>query len=197
MIFQDIFHPFFKYKKENEEKWYKSFIILLFLYFILIFSLFFVTLFFAISSIKKEYSHAIIFEPIITNKEKNSDYEEISFYYNEHKYKAIYSNETWTIDDSYKIKNHDDIFIICNKLNEIKKIPNCRKDGDRTVDSLVKEWETHNIAYEWFSYFDYLNEFDYAKNRAKTVDLDYRDDEKDLFQIVFDRLIVQKELKKL
>ncbi|MBR3255252.1 MAG: hypothetical protein IKF97_03400 [Clostridia bacterium] len=99
------------------------------------------------------------------------------FTYKEQEYKAIYTTDNWHIENSYQIRNYNDMEIICEALINIHPIHGKDKVSYRTVDDLVYEWELHNIAY------DLLPEDNKWKSNVKHVDLNPEDQGKDLAEM--------------
>lgn len=104
-----------------------------------------------------------------------------SFIYNDETYTAIYTSDNWKIVDSYKITNTDDIKIICNKLIEIHKIHGKDMTSYRTPEDMTYEWLQHNIVYQL------LPNNHKFKDNAKDVDLDPKDQGKNMIEIYEDR----------
>ena len=92
-----------------------------------------------------------------------------SFVYKGEVFNATYTKDNWHIEDSYKIKNKNDIAIICKALTDIHSIHGKDMKSYRTIDDLVYEWLQHNIAYE------FLPDESSWKNNVKSVDLDPAD----------------------
>lgn len=99
------------------------------------------------------------------------------FTYKEEKYKAIYTKDNWHIIDSYKIKNKNDMIIICQALIDIHKIHGKDMKSYRTAEDMAYEWLQHNIAYE------ILPEENSWRKNAKDVDLDPEDQGKNIKEI--------------
>lgn len=104
------------------------------------------------------------------------------FTYKGQEYKAIYTTDNWHIENSYQIRNHNDMKIICEALINIHPIHGKDKVSYRTVDDLVYEWELHNIAY------DLLPEENKWKSNVKHVDLNPEDQGKDLVEMYKSRI---------
>lgn len=105
-----------------------------------------------------------------------------SFTYNNEIFHAYYSGEKWKIYDSYKIKNKDDIIIICQALKESHPIKNADMTGYRTADDMAYEWQQHNIGYEL------LPDDSPWKINTKDVDIDPADQGKSLYDLFADRM---------
>lgn len=102
-------------------------------------------------------------------KEKNYTFE-----YKGDTYRAVYTTDNWKIIDSYKIRNKNDMAIICEALIEVHPIHGKDMKSYRTVEDLVYEWTQHNYAY------DLLPEENNWKSHAKDVDLNPEDQGKNL-----------------
>ena len=105
-----------------------------------------------------------------------------TFEYNGENFSALFSNGSWKIIDSYKIKNREDIKKICEALIEKNQVKG--KDGlsYRTAEDMTYEWIQHNIAYEL------LPDDNSWKIHAKNVDLDPADQGKNLKEIFESRI---------
>ena len=100
-----------------------------------------------------------------------------TFLYKNEFFYATYTKDNWHIEDSYKIKNKNDIAIICKALTDIYPIHGKDMKSFRTIDDLVYEWEQHNIAY------DFLPKDSIWKDNAKSVDLDPQDQGRSIKEI--------------
>ena len=105
-------------------------------------------------------------------KEKNYTFE-----YKGDTYKAVYTTDNWKIIDSYKIRNKNDIAVICEALIEVHPIHGRDMQSYRTVEDLVYEWTQHNYAY------DLLPAENDWKSHAKDVDLNPEDQGKNLQEL--------------
>lgn len=114
-----------------------------------------------------------------------------SFVYKDETYNAIYTIDNWKIIDSYKITNTQDIIVICTELNEIHKVHGKDMVSFRTPEDMAYEWLQHNIAYQ------ILPDDNPWKDNAKDVDLDPKDQGKNLAQIYEDRTGKKFDLKDL
>ena len=104
-----------------------------------------------------------------------------SFSYGEDEYHAEFLKDTWTIYDSYKIKNPEDILIICRALAEEHPVPSRDRESFRTPEDMAFEWEQHNIAY------DQLPEGNHWRETSRNVDLDPDDQGKTFKEIYEER----------
>ena len=122
-----------------------------------------------------------------------------SFDYAGKEFNAMFDTDTWTIYNSYKIKNSKDILTICKALSEEHPVPSRDREGYRTASDMAFEWEQHNLAY------DQLPEGNYWKESSQNVDLDPDDQGKSFKEIYEDRTgktldfdkIKEKALEKL
>ena len=152
---------------------------------------------------KKTFSEKTEAEKEIYNyeEEKNiiNEYFEIikiddknySFIYNNETFNIVYTPDNWKIMDSYKITNTEDIVVICGKLNEIHQIHGKDMVSYRTTEDMAYEWLQHNIVYQ------ILPENHQFKINAKDVDLDPKDQGKNLIEIYEDRTGEKFDLSKL
>ena len=113
--------------------------------------------------------------------ETDGSKEEYSFTYDGKEFKARYSDDNWTIFDSYRILNEDDIRIICKKLIDIHPVHGSDLKSYRTPDDMAYEWQQHNLA------FIVLPKDDPLRENAKNVDLDPADQGRSLQEIYEDR----------
>lgn len=104
-----------------------------------------------------------------------------SFTYGGENYSVRYWYDNWHITDSYKIRNHDDLVIICQALADIHPIHSADKESYRTAEDMAYEWEQHNLAYSL------LPEDSQWKEHAKDVDIDPKDQGKNAYQLFRDR----------
>lgn len=104
------------------------------------------------------------------------------FTYAELDFTAVYSPDNWHITDSYLIESYEDIFMICRALIEVHPIHSADMTSYRTADDMAYEWHQHNIAYSL------LPDGSDWKESAKDVDLDAKDQNKNLFDFLIDRL---------
>lgn len=105
-----------------------------------------------------------------------------TFEYGTEQYQAFYTPDNWKIINSYKIRNKADMGLICKALSDIHPIPTADYQGNRTVDSLVYEWEQHNIAY------DILPDTSEWKKNVIDVDLNPADEGKSFIEMARERL---------
>lgn len=122
-----------------------------------------------------------------------------SFDYAGEEFNAMFDTDTWTIYNSYKIKNGKDILLICQALSDEHPVPSRDRDSYRTPEDMAFEWEQHNLAY------DQLPDGNYWKESSRNVDLDPDDQGKSFKEIYEDRTgktldfdkIKEKALEKL
>ena len=84
-------------------------------------------------------------------------------------YKALYSYNTWTIYDSYKITNKKDMKIICQALSDEHQVPSRDGQSYRTAEDMAYEWDQHNKIHM------VAPEDSVTRERTKNVDLDPED----------------------
>ena len=104
------------------------------------------------------------------------------FTYGGENFSADYEYDNWHITDSYKIRNHDDLVIICQALADIHMIHGADLESYRTAEDMAYEWEQHNLAYS------ILPEESPWKESAKDVDIDPKDQGKSMYQLFKDRM---------
>ena len=136
--------------------------------------------------IKKSDSNNKENKSLLASKEdlnlKDIDGKNYTFLYNNEKFNAEYTKDNWKIIYSYKIKNKEDMKIICQALIDIHPIHGSDGKSYRTADDMVEEWGIHNTAY------DILPEDSEWKVNARDVDLDSSDQGKNFEEILKDRL---------
>jgi len=103
------------------------------------------------------------------------------FTYKDEDFYCEYAGDTWTIYNSYKIKNPTDIYKICKALDQEHRVPSRDYSSYRTPADMAFEWEQHNIAY------DQLPEGNYWRESARNVDLDPEDQGKSFKEIYEER----------
>jgi len=104
-----------------------------------------------------------------------------TFKYKKYTFDAIYTKDNWKIVESYKIRNRKDITLICQELSKIHPIHTKDMKAYRTAEDMANEWITHNIAYKLLP-----TDSSWRLN-ARDVDLDPKDEEKNLFEMYKDR----------
>jgi hypothetical protein len=101
---------------------------------------------------------------------------------------AAYAGGSWQIEDSYKIRNENDLRIICAVLSNRGPVGSKVHGGYRSPESLAFEWQQHNIVYYWAAPFAGTSLADAAIESTWAVDLDPSDDEgKNAIQLSWDR----------
>lgn len=110
---------------------------------------------------------------------KNTNF---SFRYKNDIYIASYTEDNWHIDNSYKIKDREDMITICQGLINIHPIHSVDKVSYRTADDMADEWIRHNLAYE------ILPDDNPWKENAKDVDLNPDDQGKNIWEIYKSRV---------
>lgn len=134
-----------------------------------------------IISSKKQIKTYFVFKKTIELKDIDGKETNYKFTYNGNTFKAVYTPDNWHIINSYKIDNKDDMALICNALINIHPIHGKDMKTYRTVEDLVYEWEQHNVAYAL------LPEDSVWKQSAKDIDLDPKDQGKNMIEIYQDR----------
>ena len=104
-----------------------------------------------------------------------------SFRYGDKRYEAYFDTDTWTIYDSYQIKNAKDILLICKALSKEHPVPSSDRESYRTPEDMAFEWQQHNLAY------DQLPKGNYWSDSSRDVDLDPDDQGKSYKEIYEDR----------
>ena len=138
----------------------------------------------------------------IVSKGKLSSAEDLGFYdvygsgsyyaftYDGEEFTAQYYYDNWTLYDSYKITNEDDMGIICQALIDIHPIHGKDLESYRTADDMVYEWKQHNLAYK------YLPADNAWRQNAQNVDFDPADQGRSFEEIYEDRTGQEFDLKK-
>lgn len=104
------------------------------------------------------------------------------FEYRGEEYKVIYTEDNWHIVDSYRIRDEYDIEEICKALIKTHKIHGSDMKSYRTAKDMAYEWEQHNLAY------DLLPDTNEWKENVKSVDLDPKDQGKNLYEMYESRV---------
>ena len=91
------------------------------------------------------------------------------FTYNGEDFRAMYAASTWTVYDSFKITNKNDITIICQALSDVNPVPSRDWQSYRTADDMAYEWDQHNKVYL------VAPKDSYTRERTRNVDLDPED----------------------
>lgn len=105
-----------------------------------------------------------------------------TFTYDETVFHANYLPDKWQIIDSYRIRNRNDIEMICQALSDVHPIHNADYTGYRSAGDMAHEWHQHNVA------FDMLPEGSEWKESAKDVDLDPQDENKSMYRMFKDKI---------
>ena len=111
------------------------------------------------------------------------------FTYKGEEFRTLYQNDCWTIYDSYKITDKDDMKIICQALIDVHPVHGRDMSSYRTAEDMAYEWEQHNIAYR------YLPDDNAWKESAGNVDLDPYDQGRSYKEIYEDRTGQEFDLK--
>ena len=112
-----------------------------------------------------------------------------AFTYNGQEFRALYQYDCWTIYDSYKITNKDDLEIICQALIDVHPVHGKDMVSYRTAEDMAYEWDQHNLA------FKYLPEDNSYRESAANVDLDPYDQGRSFEEIYEDRTGQEIDLK--
>lgn len=104
-----------------------------------------------------------------------------AFTYGDEEFSAQYLYDNWTIFDSYKITNEDDMVIICQALIDTHTVHGSDMESFRTAEDMAYEWQQHNLAYE------YLPEDNAWRESAANVDFDPEDQGRSFEEIYEDR----------
>lgn len=103
------------------------------------------------------------------------------FEYGGEEFLAFLQPDVWTVFDSYKITNHDDMLVICQALTDEYPIHGSDYASYRTPEDMVFEWEQHNFVYRSLP-----SESEWRES-AKDVDFDPSDQGKTYAEIYEDR----------
>jgi len=98
-----------------------------------------------------------------------------TFRYNGEEFSLYFKDDTWHVNNSYKITDEADILMICDTLADLHPVPNKDYSGWRTPEDMAFEWEQHNIAYSLMP-----DRFIFKSN-AKHVDINPSDQGKTLY----------------
>lgn len=120
-------------------------------------------------------------EPAVTVQYSDEDFEYYRFFYNGTAFEVLHEYDNWKIIDSYKIRNSEDMQLICSALINIYPVHGADLESYRTPEDMVYEWIEHNIVYEMP-----ISDTSIRENAA-SVDLDPKDQNKTLFEILEDR----------
>ncbi len=90
---------------------------------------------------------------------------------------ACYTPDNWHIIDSYRVRQMEDMKVICRALIELHPVHGSDMESWRTPEDMAEEWIYHDLAYEL------LPDDDPWKERAKDVDLDPADQGKTLHEL--------------
>ena len=112
-----------------------------------------------------------------------------AFNYDGEEFYAQYYYDNWTLFDSYKITDEDDMEVICQALIDTHTVHGKDYESFRTADDMVYEWKQHNLAYT------YLPEDNAWRESAKNVDFDPEDQGRSFEEIYEDRTGQEFDLK--
>lgn len=113
--------------------------------------------------------------------DRNGKRKNYVFTYGKETFLVDYYPDNWTVRDSYKIQNTDDMVIICEALQAEHPIPSADRKGYRTPDDMMYEWVQHNTAYAFLPPGTPWSE------HAKDVDFNPDDQGLDLYGFFKDR----------
>ena len=105
------------------------------------------------------------------------DEENYSFEFDGMTFYACYTPDNWHITDSYRVRQTEDMKVICQALIDLHPIHGSDMESWRTPEDMAEEWIYHDLAYEL------LSDGDPWKERAKDVDLDPYDQGKSLYEL--------------
>ena len=103
------------------------------------------------------------------------------FTYRGEEFHAQYLYDNWTVYDSYKITDEDDMNIICQALIDTHTVHGSDLESFRTAEDMTYEWEQHNLACK------YLPEDSSWRYSAENVDFDPYDQGRSFKEIYEDR----------
>ena len=115
--------------------------------------------------------------PEITYEYSDGYYEYYSFDYAGKEFYVLHEYDNWKISDSYKIRNTEDMQLICEALLDIYPVHGEDLESCRTPEDMAYEWIQHNIVYEMP-----LTDARYKENAAN-VDLDPGDQNKTIMEM--------------
>ena len=114
-----------------------------------------------------------------------------AFSYDGEEFYARYYYDNWTIFDSYKIENEDDMVTICQALIDTHTVHGSDMVSFRTAEDMAYEWQQHNLACK------YLSEDSSWRSSVENVDLDPADQGRSLKEIYEDRTGEEFDLVKI
>ncbi len=120
-------------------------------------------------------------EPEVTFQYSDEDYDYYRFYYDGMTFEVLHEYDNWKIFDSCKIRNSKDMQLICGALINIYPVHGADLKSYRTSEDMAYEWIEHNIVYEMPITDASL------KDSAANVDLDPKDQNKTMFEILSGR----------
>ncbi len=115
--------------------------------------------------------------PEITYVYSDGYYEYYSFDYAGEEFEVLHEYDNWNISDSYKIRNTQDMQLICEALIDIYPVHGEDLESYRAPEDMAYEWIQHNIVYEMP-----LTDARYKENAAN-VDLDPGDQNKTIVEM--------------
>ena len=104
-----------------------------------------------------------------------------AFTYRGEEFSACYLPDNWTIYDSYKITDKNDMIIICQALTDVHAVHGSDMVSYRTPEDMAYEWRQHNLACL------FLSEDSQWRQSAENVDFDPADQGKSMKEMFEDR----------
>lgn len=98
---------------------------------------------------------------------------------------VYYQPDVWSVYESYRVTDHDDLVRICQMLIDEHPIHGSDYESYRTADDMAYEWEQHNYAYEL------LPADSPWRESVSNVDLDPEDQGKSLRELYKDRMTAE------
>jgi hypothetical protein len=98
---------------------------------------------------------------------------------------VYYQPDVWSVYESYRVTDHDDLVAICQMLIDEHPIHGSDYESYRTAEDMAYEWEQHNYAYEL------LPADSLWRESVSNVDLDPEDQGKSLRELYKDRMTAE------
>lgn len=98
---------------------------------------------------------------------------------------VYYQPDVWSVYESYRVTDHDDLVTICQMLIDEHPIHGSDYESYRTAEDMAYEWEQHNYAYEL------LPADSPWRESVSNVDLDPEDQGKSLRELYKDRMTAE------
>ena len=119
--------------------------------------------------------------PQITYQYSDEDYEYYSFIYGDEEFSVLHDNDNWKIFESYKIRNSEDMKLICQAMIDIDPVHGADMSSYRTTEDMAYEWIQHNIVYDLPGLDDEI------KDSAANVDMDPKDQNMTIMEMYYNR----------